>query len=101
MVSSFHKSELEQESYGSRKVRVFKQFFSTFPTKILANLEMLLANRHMLVAVELTLFLKVLDLRINLQRVKKNLCTKVASRVENVSDFQDNFLTFVDFLAYG
>ena len=55
----------------------------------------------MLVVVELTLFLKVLDLRINLQRVEKNLRTKVVSRVENVSDFQDNFLIFVDFPAYA
>ena len=83
------------------EVRVSKQFFSIFLARVLAKLKMLPANRELLVVTELIFFLKVLDLRINLQRVGKTLCPKVVSWVENVSDFQHNFLTFVDFPLYG
>uniref|UniRef100_A0A2N9EHT2 Uncharacterized protein n=1 Tax=Fagus sylvatica TaxID=28930 RepID=A0A2N9EHT2_FAGSY len=54
----------------------------------------ILAIRELHVVAALVLFLKVPDLRINSQRVGKNLCAKVTSSGENVPDFQHNFLTF-------
>ena len=80
---------------------VFEQLFSAFLVKIPAKLEMLLANWDTLVVDELTLFLKGLELRINLQWVWKILHAKAASQVEKVSDFQHNILTFVNFSTHS
>ena len=47
------------------EARVSEQFFSTFPMKIPAKLEMLPANRELLVVPEVIFFLKVPNLLIN------------------------------------
>ena len=72
-----------------------------FLIEISAKPRKILAIRELHVMATCVLFLKVLDLRINSQRVGKNLCAKVTSSGENVPDFQHNFLTFVSFPAHG
>ena len=58
-----------------------------FLIEILAKLGKILVIRELHVVTARVLFLKVLDLWINSQRVRKNLCAKVTFSRENVLDF--------------
>ena len=74
--------------------RVFEQFFCVFQVKILAKLEMLLANRELHVAAEVALFLKVPNFQINSQQVEKTLCVKMVPWEEKPIGFPARFPYF-------
>jgi hypothetical protein len=79
------------------EVGVSELFFYVFQAKILARPKMLLTNRELHVVVGVALFLKVLDFRINLQRVEKTQCAKRVPREEKCARFLTLFSYFRQF----
>ena len=65
-----------------REAKMFELSFSrslVFPMKIPVKLEMLLANRDILLVDELPYFIKFLTFQTNLERIGKILCANAAS----------------------
>jgi hypothetical protein len=87
----FAKIGARTEKLWLLEVGVSEQVFYVFPAKIPAKTEMLLVNRKLHVAAEVAFFLKVPDLRMNSQRVRKTLRTKTVSQVEKRFGFPLQF----------
>ena len=78
--------------------RASKLIFCVFPVKISAKQEMLLTNRELRLVAGVAVFIEYLSLWINLQRVGRNLRTKVAVREEKCVRFSTRFPYFHQFL---
>ena len=90
---------VQTEKLWLPEVGSFKLFFRVFLAKIPANWEMLPVNRELQLIAGVVLFIEVLSLRINLQQVGGNLCTKAAVREEKCVRFSARFPYFRQFLC--
>jgi hypothetical protein len=90
----FFMNRSSDEKFMAPGSRVSELFFRIFSTKIPAKWEMLPANRELRLVVGVAVFLKVLSLWINSQRIGRNLRPKAAVREEKRVGFSACFPYF-------